>query len=212
MADSKDIATGVLSAVGGKENVQGLVHCMTRLRFTLKDKSGVSDDEVKSMEGVLGVAKTGGQYQVIIGLKVPEVYAEIVNQGVAAGGEVDEDLSAQDALKEKLSAKTIGNAILNYLSGSVVPLIPVLITGGLFKTLAAIFGSTLLGVVPEDSSFIFLCNMIYNAAFYFMPIVAGFAAAKKLGANPYLGALMGAILIEPTFLALSGTEGAAFSV
>lgn len=212
MADSKDIATGVLSAVGGKENVQGLVHCMTRLRFTLKDKSGVSDDEVKSVEGVLGVAKTGGQYQVIIGPKVPEVYAEIVNQGVAAGGEVDEDLSAQDALKEKLSAKTIGNAILNYLSGSVVPLIPVLITGGLFKTLAAIFGPTLLGVVPEDSSFIFLCNMIYNAAFYFMPIVAGFAAAKKLGANPYLGALMGAILIEPTFLALSGTEGAAFSV
>ena len=210
MADNAKIAEDVLAAVGGKENVNSALHCMTRLRFTLKDESVVNDDTVKNIPGVLGVAKTGGQYQVIIGTNVPEVYDEVVKLGVAAGGEVDENLDADVAAK-KLTPKEIGNNILNYLSGSVVPLIPVLIAGGLFKTLSAIFGPTLLGVVPADSQFITLCDIVYDAAFYFIPIIAGFAAAKKLGANPFLGAFMGAILIDPKFIQL-GTDGVAFSV
>ena len=210
MADNAKIAEDVLAAVGGKENVNSALHCMTRLRFTLKDESVVNDDTVKNIPGVLGVAKTGGQYQVIIGTNVPEVYNEVVKLGVAAGGEVDENLDA-DVAKKKLTPKEIGNNILNYLSGSVVPLIPVLIAGGLFKTLSAIFGPTLLGVVPADSQFITLCDIVYDAAFYFIPIIAGFAAAKKLGANPFLGAFMGAVLIDPKFIQL-GTDGVAFSV
>lgn len=210
MADNAKIAGDVLAAVGGKENVNSALHCMTRLRFTLKDESVVNDDTVKNIPGVLGVAKTGGQYQVIIGTNVPEVYNEVVKLGVAAGGEVDENLDA-DVAKKKLTPKEIGNNILNYLSGSVVPLIPVLIAGGLFKTLSAIFGPTLLGIVPADSQFITLCDIVYDAAFYFIPIIAGFAAAKKLGANPFLGAFMGAILIDPKFIQL-GTDGVAFSV
>lgn len=210
MADNAKIAEDVLAAVGGKENVNSALHCMTRLRFTLKDESVVNDDTVKNIPGVLGVAKTGGQYQVIIGTNVPEVYDEVVKLGVAAGGEVDENLDADVAAK-KLTPKEIGNNILNYLSGSVVPLIPVLIAGGLFKTLSAILGPTLLGIVPADSQFITLCDIVYDAAFYFIPIIAGFAAAKKLGANPFLGAFMGAILIDPKFIQL-GTDGVAFSV
>lgn len=210
MADNAKIAEDVLAAVGGKENVNSALHCMTRLRFTLKDESVVNDDTVKNIPGVLGVAKTGGQYQVIIGTNVPEVYDEVVKLGVAAGGEVDESLDA-DVAKKKLTPKEIGNNILNYLSGSVVPLIPVLIAGGLFKTLSAILGPTLLGIVPADSQFITLCDIVYDAAFYFIPIIAGFAAAKKLGANPFLGAFMGAILIDPKFIQL-GTDGVAFSV
>lgn len=210
MADNAKIAEDVLAAVGGKENVNSALHCMTRLRFTLKDESVVNDDTVKNIPGVLGVAKTGGQYQVIIGTNVPEVYDEVVKLGVAAGGEVDENLDA-DVAKKKLTPKEIGNNILNYLSGSVVPLIPVLIAGGLFKTLSAILGPTLLGIVPADSQFITLCDIVYDAAFYFIPIIAGFAAAKKLGANPFLGAFMGAILIDPKFIQL-GTDGVAFSV
>ncbi len=210
MADNAKIAEDVLAAVGGKENVNSALHCMTRLRFTLKDESVVNDDTVKNIPGVLGVAKSGGQYQVIIGTNVPEVYDEVVKLGVAAGGEVDENLDA-DVAKKKLTPKEIGNNILNYLSGSVVPLIPVLIAGGLFKTLSAILGPTLLGIVPADSQFITLCDIVYDAAFYFIPIIAGFAAAKKLGANPFLGAFMGAILIDPKFIQL-GTDGVAFSV
>jgi PTS system beta-glucosides-specific IIC component len=69
--------------------------------------------------------------------------------------------------------------------------------------LAAVFGSTLLNIFPDDSDFVFVCNQVYNAAFYFMPIVAGFSAAQKLKANPFLGAMMGAILMEPSFAALT---------
>ena len=210
MADNKQIAADVLEAVGGKENVRSVMHCMTRLRFNLVDESIVNDDEVKAVKGTLGIAKTGGQYQVLIGTNVPEVYKELTAMAeLDAKAAIEEDL---DTPKEKLTPKSVANNVLNYLSGSVVPLIPVLITGALFKTLAAIFGPTLLNVVPEDSHFIFMCNMIYNAAFYFMPIIAGFAAAKKLEINGFLGAFMGAILIEPSFVALAGAEGATFSV
>ena len=211
MADNKQIAADVLEAVGGKENVSGVFHCMTRLRFTLADQSIVNDETVKAVNGVLGTMEKGGMYQVIIGTNVPEVYNELVKIGdFAAEKAIDENLD-EDA-KFEFTPKNILDTILNYLSGSVVPLIPVLMTGGLFKTLGAIFGPTFLNLIPADNPFIFLCDMVYNAAFYFMPIFAGFTAAKKLKANPYLGALMGAILIEPSFLALSTTEGAVFSV
>ena len=212
MADNKQIAADVLQAVGGKENVASVMHCMTRLRFNLKDESIVNDEEVKAVNGALGVAKQGGQYQVIIGTNVPEVYDELVAIGeFEAKASVEENLD-EDKPKGKLTPKEIGDKILNYLSGSVVPLIPVLVGGALFKTLEAIFGPTLLNLVPADSPFIFLCEMVYNAAFYFMPIIAGFSAAQKLGINGFLGAFMGAILIEPSYIALQGVEGAQFSV
>lgn len=206
MADNKQIATDVLAAVGGKENVESVMHCMTRLRFNLKDESIVNDDEVKAVKGAMGVAKQGGQYQVIIGTNVPEVYDALVAQGIKAGGEVDENLDAAPK-KFEWTPKNVLNAILNYLSGSVVPLVPVLMTAGLAKTLGTFFGPTFLNLVSDDSSFVFICNMVYNAGFYFMPILAGFTAAQKLNSNPYLGALAGAILIEPSFAALVGTDG-----
>lgn len=211
MSDPKTIGTEVLAAVGGSANVDSLAHCMTRLRFTLKDQTGVDDGKVKAIDGVLGVAKSGGQYQVVIGPGVPEVYDAIVAEGVAAGGSVDENLDeGLSGKKEPLTPKRIGENILSFLSNSVVPLIPVLITGALFKTVAAVFGSTMLGIFPDDSPFIFVCNQVYNAAFYFLPIIAGYTSAKFMKANPVLGALMGAILMEPNFLALSSATDSSF--
>ncbi len=192
--------------------MRSVQHCMTRLRFNLVDTSIVDDEAVKAVRGAMGVAKQGGQYQVIIGTNVPEVYDELTSlAGVSAEAAIDENLDAAGE-KAPLTPKAVLDNVLNYLSGSVVPLIPVIVGGALFKTLAAVFGPTLLNLVPEDSHFIFLCNMVYNAAFYFMPIIAGFAAAQKLGMNGFLGAFMGAILIEPSFVALQGVEGASFSV
>ena len=212
MADNKQIAADVLQAVGGKENVKSVLHCMTRLRFNLVDESIVNDDEVKAVNGALGVAKQGGQYQVIIGTNVTEVYKELTALGGFDQAEaVEENLDDKPA-KFEWTPKNVSDAVLNYLSGSVVPLIPVLVGGALFKTLEAIFGPTLLNLVPADSEFMFLCEMVYNAAFYFMPIIAGFAAAQKLGINGFLGAFMGAVLIEPSYVALQGVEGASFSV
>ncbi len=211
MSDTQKLASEVLEAVGGSANVSNLAHCMTRLRFTLKDEAKADDEKVKGIDGVLGLAKSGGQYQVVIGPKVPEVYDAIAAQGVAAAGSVDENLDSDLTEKQPLTPKRVGENILNFLSNSVVPLIPVLITGALFKTVAAVFGSTMLGVFPDDSPFIFVCNQVYNAAFYFLPIVAGFTSAKYMKANPVLGALMGAILIEPNFLALSSATDSTFA-
>lgn len=211
MADNKKLAADVLQAVGGSKNVSNVAHCFTRLRFNLKDRSLVDDDVVKAVPGVLGMQEQGGQYQVIIGPSVPEVYKEVVAQGVAAGGSVDEQLDAPTE-KKPLTPKQIGANILDYISGTVVPLIPILIVGALFKTLGTIAGPTFLNLVASDSEFVALCDMVYNASFYFMPITAGYSAAKKLGVNPFLGALIGCFLIEPTYVSLASTEGASFSV
>lgn len=210
----KVLAQNVLEAVGGLDNVRSVSHCMTRLRFTLKDEGAASDEAVKKIAGVLGVVRNGGQYQVIVGPTVPEVYGQLVSLGVSAGGTVDENLDKDLVAdgKKKWTASAVGNAILDYVSAAVIPLIPVLVVGGLFKTLNAVFGPTMLNLVPADSEFTFACDMVYQAAFYFIPVLAGASAAKKLGANAFMGAFMGAILIAPMFVELASSENPSFSV
>lgn len=209
MADNKQIAEDVLAAVGGKENVSSVTHCMTRLRFTLKD-SGVPDTtKVKRIKGVIGVQESGGQYQVIVGQNVPKIYDEVCSMGGFVKREaINENL---DAPEEKLTPKLAGRKVLNYLSGSMVPLIPAFMAGGLFKCFACILGPTMLNVISDTSDLYVFLNMVYNASFYFMPIYLGYSAAKQIGVTPMLGALLGGILIEPTFMQLAN-DGMSFSV
>lgn len=209
MADNKQIALAVLEAVGGTANVTNVTHCMTRLRFNLKDESVPKDDEVKAIAGVLGVVKSGGQYQIVIGQNVPKVYAEVCKAGgFKAQDAIEENL---DAPKEKLTAKKIGNNILNYMAGSLTPLIPIILAAGLFKTVLAIFGPDLLGLFTAESDIYILLDFLYDAGFYFLPIFIGYHAAKKLNVTPVLGMYMGAILIAPDFIDLVNS-GASFTV
>lgn len=209
MADNRQIAQDVLEAVGGKNNVSFVAHCMTRLRFNLKDRSVVDEKTVKRINGVIGVQETGGQFQVIVGQNVPKVYNEIC----ALGGFVKQDTIDEnlDAPKEKLTPKVVGERVLNYLSGSMLPLIPVFMAGGLFKCFASILGPTMLNVISDTSDIYVFLNMVYNAGFYFLPIYLGYNAAKQVEATPMLGAFLGGILIEPTFMKLA-QDGASFSV
>lgn len=200
MADNKTIAQNVLKAVGGKENVTNVTHCMTRLRLNLKDDKIPVDAEVKSISGVLGVVRSGGQYQVVIGQNVPKVYAEVCSIGGFATQAASE--GAADKPKEKLTVKSIGSNILNYMAGSITPMIPLMMAAGLFKTLMAILGPDFLKLISETSDLYILLDFLYNAAFYFLPIFVGFNAAKKLGVNPMLGAYMGGILIVPDLIAI----------
>lgn len=211
MADNKQVAADVLEAVGGKSNVSFVTHCMTRLRFTLKDRAIPDVDAIKKIDGVLGVQDSGGQLQVIIGQNVPKVYDVLCAMGgFSKQAAIDENLDA-DMAKEPLTLKRVGSNILNYLSGSMVPLIPVLLCAGLFKTVAVVLGPTMLNVITEESDLSVLMNMLYNAGFYFLPIYLGYNAAKQIGLTPALGAFMGGILIEPTFVEMA-SEGASFSV
>ena len=209
MANNKQIAADVLEAVGGKSNVSFVTHCMTRLRFTLKDRTVPDTAAVKKLNGVLGAQESGGQFQVIIGQNVPKVYDELcILGGFSKQAAIDENL---DGPKEKLTMASVGKNIMNYLAGSMTPMIPVLLAAGLFKTIGVVFGPTMLGVMAADSDLVRFMDMIYNAAFYFMPIYLGFNAAKQIGLTPILGAFLGGMLIEPTFSSLAA-EGADFSI
>lgn len=201
--DNKQIAQDVLAAVGGAANVTSATHCMTRLRLNLKDQSVPNDDEVKKIKGVLGAQWSGGQYQVIIGQNVPKVYAEAVKLGIPGEGAIDENLDP-DMPKEKLTPKSVGNAILNYLSKSMVSLIPVMMAAALFRTIAVIAGPDVMGLWAADSiEYNLFNNWLYNAGFYFMPILLGWAAARHLGASQQLGMMMGGVLIAPEFIAIA---------
>ena len=212
MADNKKIAADVLEAVGGKSNVSYVAHCMTRLRFTLKDRSKVDEGTLKRTTGVLGFQETGGQYQVIIGQNVPKVYNELcAMSGLAKQEAIDENLDTP-AEKEKLTPKLVGKKILDYLSGSMVPLIPIFLTGGLSRAIASLIGPTLLNLVSAESDvYILFYDLIYNAAFSFIPLYLGYTAAKKIGATPVLGLFLGGIYMSPTFATMV-TEGTQFTI
>lgn len=206
---NEQIAKSVVDAVGGKANITFVTHCMTRLRFTLKDNSLPNQEEVKGLKGVLGVVVSGGQFQVIIGQNVPKVYTEVCRlTGLEAQEAVNENL---DAPKEKLTPKKVGSNILNYLSGSIAPLIPIIMAAAMFKTLLAILGSDMLGLISSDSNLAILFDFVYDAGFYFFPVYLGYTAAKKLNTSIPLGMFLGGILIAPDFVALAGSD-VSFSV
>ena len=122
----------------GKDNIQSATHCMTRLRIVLKDKAGIDDERVKKIPGVMGVMRKGGQYQIIIGNEVAKCFAELKKLGVASSDEPAEKP------KEKMTLKGVGNAILDYISGSM----SALIGGGMIRVLLMIL--SLCGVIDES--------------------------------------------------------------
>ena len=133
------VANGVLEAVGGSANISSVTHCMTRLRFNLKDESIPNDGEVQNIPGVIGVNRAGGQYQIIIGQAVSKVYDALLTVGNLTRNApipINEDLDNRP--KEKLTFKSAGNMILNKLAGCLTPLIPMLIAASMFKMFAAI--------------------------------------------------------------------------
>ena len=204
-----EIAKNVLEAVGGKNNVVSVTHCITRLRFTLKDQSVPKDNEIESIDGVVGIMHSAGQYQVVIGQTVDHVYRELCKVGKFTSNELVLEENTQD--KKKITLKSIGSGILEYMAGSLTPLIPMLIAAALFKTLVAVLGPDMFGVLSDKSDIYTLFTFVGDAAFYFFPVIIGYTAAKKLNGSPILGMFLGAILIHPTFVNLA-TEGTPFTV
>lgn len=215
MADSKRIASEILYAVGGPDNVTSVYHCMTRLRFTLKDIDLVDVEMAKGVDGVIGAQVSGGQFQVVVGQNVPKVYDEVCALGgFARQVSLDEELEEPEepeAPEERPTVKALFNNVLNYLSGTMAGLIPALTSAGLFQAIGAVIGPDALGLVGAESGLLVLLDMIYDAIFYFMPIYVGYNAAKQLETVPMLGAIMGAILVAPAFMDMA-TEGASFTV
>ena len=206
-----ELAKLIVEKVGGKGNVQSVTHCMTRLRFVLNDDSKASQEELKGMDEVMGVVNKGGQYQLIIGPQVAILYDEVIKH-VPGNGEVAEDfVVSNNQPREKKTIKEILNSVMGTLAGCMTPMIPVLLCAGLSKTIVAILGPQLLGLITDQSSLYILFSFVGDAGFYFLPVIIGYTAARKFRTSEIMGIFLGAILIHPTLVQMAA-DGASFNV
>lgn len=205
-----ELADTIVDLLGGKDNISFFGHCMTRLRFNVKDTGVVKVDEIEKLPGVMGCKWAGDQLQVIVGQAVSDAYALIAERnGLEKQEAVAEDgADAPDASgtgKKKFSI----NTVFDVISGSITPLIPVLIGTGFIKIIVLLCEQ--LGVLSAGMPTHTVLSFVGDAGFYFLPVYVGGMAAKKLGANQGLGMLMGAILIHPNIIA-AVNEGTALDI
>lgn len=204
MGNDQRMAGEILKNIGGIDNVKNLTHCMTRLRFVLKDDSKANDENIKDIDGVMGLRKQGGQYQVIVGNNVSKTYAELMKLGVSGGAKSNEPVK-----KKKLTLKQIGINILDAIIGTMSPLIPAIIGGSMIKLLVMILNMT--GVLSEESSTYNILNTIGDAPFFFLPMLVAVSAAKKFNSNVFLALAVSGVMVHPVFMEImeKASEGQA---
>lgn len=212
MGKYRELAEKIVDNVGGKENINSLTHCITRLRFKLKDESIAQDEVLKNMDGVVTVMKSGGQYQVVIGNHVPDVFEEVMQvAGLGAGGSEEADAPTGNLF----------DRLIDIISGCFQPFLGALAAAGMvkgFNALLVFLGAQIAGFDYTTTSGTYvMLNGIGDAIFLFMPVILGFTSAQKFKLNPMVGIVIGAALCYPSvqgsalqaaFVATAG-EGAA---
>ncbi len=183
----------IIKNIGGKDNVETVVHCITRLRFTLKNREIVNEKAIIETDGVIDVVSNKVAFQIIIGTEVSKVYAVLCDKlGIT-------DKSCEHTVKIK------GNPIkkiLTLLSEVLAPLIPVIMCSGMIAGVLSIFTTT--GLLAEDSSTYIIFSSVKNAMFFFLPVFTAISASKRLGVSPYVGTLLAVTLLSTT---IDGVEG-----
>lgn len=181
-----DFNEQIIKLVGGKANIQAVVHCMTRLRFTLKDRSKADTKKLQELEGVIDVVSNNVAYQIIVGTHVNDVYKDLIDQLGMSGDEADQPKTKKNPIK----------AMLDVISESMNPILEPIICAGLLAAFLSIISLT--GLISTDSSTYQIFDALRSAVFYFLPILMAMSCAKRLGASPYLAvALAATILSEP---------------
>ncbi|RGG42038.1 PTS beta-glucoside transporter subunit EIIBCA [Roseburia sp. AF22-2LB] len=193
------IAEEILERIGGAANISNCTHCMTRLRFTLKDTSLVKAEEIEALQGVLGIKNAGGQFQVIIGKDVNDVYDCVCK--IANIKTTELDITDGEEAGEK---KKIGQQILDYISNAFIPLVPALVGSGMLKGFLSLL--TYLGWLDATSATYAVLSAAGNAVFYFIPLLIAYNTAKYLKANIVVAMVIMGALMEPNFTALAGAE------
>lgn len=194
MVKYAEMAEKLLNLVGGKENVSSMTHCATRLRIRLKDESIVNTEEVKALKGVLGIQKNVGELQIIIGPAVGDVYKEFTAAGgFAAQEKINENLDA----KKPMGIKTVMNTFFEAMTGCISPIVYAFIVMGMFRSVSAIFGPSLLGWMSAESDIYILLEGIGTAIPYFLPFLLAWSSSQKLGANTPVSLVMAAIMLSP---------------
>lgn len=188
MGKYENLAREIVSNVGGRENISSLTHCITRLRFKLKDESKANDDIIKDMDGVVTVMKSGGQYQVVIGNHVPEVYADVMPLI-----DLEEDSTDKE---DDARSQNLFNRAIDVISGIFQPILGIMAACGMVKGFNALFIA--LGLYSDTSGGYLVLNAIGDGLFNYMPLFLGYTAAKKFRLKPMLGLVIGAIMCYPT--------------
>lgn len=198
MSKYSELAPKIVEYVGGIENITNIYHCMTRLRFQLKNKSLVKADEIKALKGVLGLNNDGQDCQVIIGTEVDNAYKAVLEfTGFGETEKIDENL---DAPKEKLTVKSVFNAIVNTFSGAFSPIVPMFVLVGTFNTIAALIGPTFLKLVSTDSAIYTNFYYVAQAITYFFPVLIAVPCAKHFKANQYISLVIAFVLVYPPMM------------
>ena len=188
MSKYENLAKEILENVGRKENINSLTHCVTRLRFRLKDESKANDEALKNNPGVVTVMKSAGQYQVVIGNHVPLVYADVCElAGISNGTQQVEEEAPQGLF----------NKLIDIISGCFQPILGPLCAAGIIKGLNALL-VFILGSSFNNSGTYMILNAIGDSIFNFLPIILGYTAAKKFNVNVIVGMIIGATLCYPT--------------
>lgn len=202
MASKYDgLARIIIQNVGGKGNIAGLTHCVTRLRFKLKDESKAQTDILKDTDGVVTVIQSGGQYMVVIGNHVPDVYAAVVSVGHLESIAVKDDDGESDAAKEKMNPF---NAFVNIVTSVFTPFLGVLCACGIIKGLLALFVA--LGVLNGEGGTYNILYSLGDAAFYFLPVILGYTSAKRFKLPEMEGLIIGLAMVYPYVVASNGMD------
>jgi PTS system beta-glucosides-specific IIC component len=186
MAKYDVLTSEIIKNVGGKENVVGVTHCLTRLRFSLKDMGLVNEKALLKLDGVVTAQSAGGQYQVVIGSHVSDVHKELIGKL---------GLSVQDRSEVDEPKKGALNRVIEIITKVITPVLNVLIATGLIQGTLALL--TALGVIQSTDGAYILLNAMGNALFQFFPIILGYTSAKAFNMSGYVGMLIGAIMVFP---------------
>lgn len=186
------IAKEVLENVGGANNVAHVTHCVTRLRFNLKDDSKADIDKIKKIKGVMGQVNKGGQFQVIIGNDVSDVYKELLKLGNFK--------SSNNQEEEKGAKKGIITSVFDTIAGIFTPIIPAIAGCGMLKAFLGLFVA--LGLISTETQTYYIFSFISDAAFFFMPLLLAYTAGIKFKTSPFLAMVIGGVLLHPSFSAL----------
>lgn len=200
------LAADILKLVGGVDNVRDVAHCMTRLRIVVKDEKVVQLKQLEKLEGVMKVVILGGQYQIVLGGIVDDIFDEVA---ALCGDHVNIN---EDMIAENLDAETKGRRrsilgmLVETISAIVTPIIPAMLACGFIKTLAVLF--TVVFKVDEANSTIQVLNVVSDTLYAFFPVIIGWSAAKKFKTNMAVSLVIVALLVNPAFTGLFA-DGAA---
>lgn len=180
----------IIDLVGGKQNIDAVVHCMTRLRFTLKDRSKAKTEEIKAIPEVIDVVSNEVAYQIIIGTQVAEIHEELL-----------QILGLVEGVEQKVKKNPV-KAILDLLSESMTPILEPILASGILAALLSII--TLTGMISADSPTYLLFEALRTSVFFFLPVFMAMSCAKRLGASPYLAVALACVLVSSE---INGVEG-----